>query len=103
MGRCIKHVCYIFVSSIRHEGNLFRANGSVYWQDDQNIALDFFSDYLITDTNLLCALNASIISTIPQVSSFSASFYHRQTSKRFDTNIHVQVILFIAFVVLMRR
>jgi len=76
--------------SIRHEGNLFRANGSVYWQDDQNIALDFYIDYLITDTNLLCALNASIISTIPQVSSFSASFYHKQTERKFETNIHVQ-------------
>ncbi|PNF28889.1 hypothetical protein B7P43_G03854 [Cryptotermes secundus] len=75
---------------IRHEGNLFIANGSVYWQDDQNIALNFYSDYLISETNLLCELSASIISTIPQVSSMSGSFYHKQTNKRYDTNMHVQ-------------
>ncbi|XP_069692884.1 uncharacterized protein Apoltp isoform X2 [Periplaneta americana] len=75
---------------VRHEGNLFRVNGSVYWQDDQNISLDFYSDYLISETDLLCELNASVVSTIPQVSSMSGSFYHKQTNKRFDTNIHVQ-------------
>ncbi|PSN49824.1 hypothetical protein C0J52_08839 [Blattella germanica] len=75
---------------VRQEGNLFRANGSVYWQDDQNIAVDFFGDYMITDTDFQCEVNASILSTIPQVSSMSGSLYHKQTNKRFDTNVHVQ-------------
>ena len=70
---------------------MFRTNGSVYWQDDQHIAVDFFGDYLISETDLQCEVNASIISTIPEVSSMSGSFYHKQTNKKFDTNIHVQV------------
>lgn len=103
IDKWLSHVSCVCVNSIRHEDSLFHANGSVYWQDDQNIALDFYNNYLISENGLLYELNASIISTIPQVSSVSGSFYHKQTNKRFDTNIHVQVrCIFITCLILMR-
>lgn len=99
------YVCCMCVNSIRHEDYLFSANGSVYWQDDQNIALDFYNNYLITENGFLYELKSSIISTIPQVSSLSGRFYHKQTNKRFDTNIYIQVtcLLFIAPLILKWR
>ncbi|XP_066998183.2 uncharacterized protein Apoltp [Anabrus simplex] len=77
-------------AGIRHEGNLFQANGSVHWQDNQNIALNLFGDYFISDDDFSCEFNASIISTIPQVSSLSGSLFHRESNNKYDTNIHIQ-------------
>nr|CAD7196632.1 unnamed protein product [Timema douglasi] len=75
-----------------HTGNMLRANGSIFWQDNQNIAVDLFGNYSITNTDFKVELNASMISTIPQVSSVRGSFSHKQNSKGIDTNIYLQVI-----------
>nr|CAD7263142.1 unnamed protein product [Timema shepardi] len=73
-----------------HTGNMLRANGSIFWQDNQNIAVDLFGNYSITNTDFKVELNASMISTIPQVSSVRGSFSHKQNPKGIDTNIYLQ-------------
>ncbi|GLH12107.1 Apolipophorins, partial [Gryllus bimaculatus] len=77
-------------AGIRHHDNLVQANASVYWHDDQNVALNLYGDYMLSDEEFSCELNASIISTIPQVSSMSGSFSHKQSNNKYDTLLYVQ-------------
>ena len=75
-------------SSFHQKNNMLHMNGSVNWQDDQNVALDIFGDYEYVDSSKMrYEFNASVLSNIPQVSSMAGSFSHKQKSKHYETNV----------------
>ncbi|XP_049847119.1 uncharacterized protein LOC126299332 [Schistocerca gregaria] len=72
------------------EENLFHANGSVHWKDDQNVALNLFGDYSLSDELFICEFNTSVWSTVEHIPSLSGSFFHKQGNKKYETKIYLK-------------
>lgn len=79
------------VFRFRHSENMYRANGSVYWQHDQHISIDLFGDYAATGSALKCNFSGSLVSTVYDIPSLSTSFNHSHTTNKADTNLYIMV------------
>lgn len=74
-----------------HLGNMYRVNGSLYWQDNQHVAIDLFEDYEVLATNLKCEVRAHISSTVKDIPSLTASLKHNHNTSQINSNLNVTV------------
>lgn len=73
--------------TIFSQGNLFSANLATIWAENQNIALEFFNDYQLSEKEISCELRASVQSTLNDIPVIIANFKYNQTENDLDTNI----------------
>lgn len=77
--------------TIFQQGNLFSANLGTVWAENQNIALEFYNDYLLNDNEISCELRASVQSTLAAIPAIKSNFKYNQTTDALDTIINLEL------------
>ncbi|KAJ3640007.1 hypothetical protein Zmor_003331 [Zophobas morio] len=72
-----------------HNRNMYRINGSIYWKHDENVTLDLFEDYSISDAAFECKLKTSLTSTLKHIPTLSAYVSHNQDTSKLDTTLRL--------------
>ena len=73
---------------------MYRINGSIYWKHDENVTLDLFEDYSISDAAFECKLKTSLTSTLKHIPTLSAYVSHNQDTSKLDTTLRLMVTPF---------
>ncbi|KAL3290379.1 hypothetical protein HHI36_023721 [Cryptolaemus montrouzieri] len=77
-------------ASFEHELNMYSLNGSLGWEKNQHISIDFFGNYVGKVDFIECAYRSVLSSTVKNIPSLSASFSHNQNGSVINTLLRLQ-------------
>lgn len=77
----------IMNGTIFQQGNMFSANLATIWNENQNIALEFFNNYNLDDKEISWELRSSVESTLNDIPVIIANFKYNQTVNDLYSNI----------------
>lgn len=71
--------------------NMYRANGSLCWHDNQQVSFDLSADYNTIGSTFMCEFSGSVVSTVHDIASLSVSVKHRHNATKVDSNLKITV------------
>jgi hypothetical protein len=76
-----------FDATLYQKDNLISVNFTTIWAEHQNIAFDFFIDYLLGDHETSGEVKAGIQSSIKDIPIVTFNFKHNQTTEKVDSEV----------------
>lgn len=75
----------------KHSRNMYRANCSLFWHENQHISLDVFTDYNWIGPTFTCEFSGGLSSTLHDIASLSASIKHQHNATKVESSVKIMV------------